>query len=226
VKLRRAFWSFCWLVSVFIGFLVGQTTASRHVGETSPVLSSSNHLAGTYQKSANPSKGPSNASTAPRPGIAAPNAKGRLKGLENEPSSQVPDSRIQDRARGDEEESIPFSEDTNVDSLSETIAEKLRKFLGNRGEVLSVDCAEYPCIAYFSAAEIAASKGLGNEFMSQMVQALADIGFSKSMIELSQRGDGTLAISLETDESKPLDSADVRKRVAKRVSEYFDEFDN
>ena len=123
-----------------------------------------------------------------------------------------------------EGEPIAFPKGTRVDSLSQTITEKLRRFLGGRGEVLSVDCAEYPCIAYLSTQELTTAKGLGNEFMGQMVQALADVGFSRSTIELSRRGDGTLAISLETDESKPLDSEDVRERVNRRVSEYFDEF--
>ncbi len=44
------------------------------------------------------------------------------------------------------------------------------------------------------------------------------------MIELPQRGDGTLAIRVETDESKPVDGEDVRKRVNRRVSDYFEEF--
>lgn len=105
--------------------------------------------------------------------------------------------------------------------MSEDIAEKLRKFLGDRGEVLSVDCAEYPCIAYVSPGNEGAPE---TSFVTEMMQSLADIGFSKSIIELSRRGDGTLAISLETDESKPLDGDDVKQRTARRVAEYFDEF--
>jgi hypothetical protein len=130
---------------------------------------------------------------------------------------------MHDQAKG-ESKPITFSEGTNVNSLSESISEKLRKFLEDRGEVLSVDCAEYPCIAYASVTE-AASKGLGGDFMSEMTRALSDVGFSSAMIQLSPQGDGTLAISLETDESKLLDDEDVKGRVAKRVSEYFDELE-